>query len=60
MKYGYVHHKEGKYALHIPRAEEYLSSPAVSEADHRRMKEKLCIDEIRARVSSVPLHLTLG
>lgn len=60
MKYGYVHHKEGKYALHVPRAEEYSNSPAVSEVDNRRMKDELWIDEIRARVSSVPLHLTFG
>ena len=60
MKYGYVRHEEGKYALPVPSVMEYSSSPAASEADYRQMKEKICIDEIRARVYSVPLNLTLG
>ena len=60
MKYRYMHSKNQKYGLFVPHLEEYSSSPMMSDAGYRQMKDKIRVDEIKAKAAPVPLHLTLG
>jgi hypothetical protein len=60
VKYGYMHSKNGKYELFVPHVEEYSSPRTASEVDNCSMKDEIRVDEIKAKATSVPLHLTLG
>lgn len=60
MTYGYMNSKNGKYNLLIPRAKAHSSSPTASKEDYGQITENIRIDEIKAKATSTPLHLTLG
>jgi hypothetical protein len=60
MKYGYVNNKNGKHGVFFSRAETRLCSPKIPELVHRESKDQISLDEVKAKVTPMQLHLTLG
>jgi hypothetical protein len=60
MKYGYVNNKIGKRGVFFPDAETRSCSPKISETDCRESKDQIRLDEVKAKVTLMQLHLTLG
>jgi len=60
MKYGYVKPSSDKNVVIASCAKSQSGSPVTSEADYHKTVDETRVDEIKARVASVPLHLTLG
>jgi hypothetical protein len=59
MKYGYREPSNDKLVVIASCIRTQPASPAIGEAEYRRMKEKTRVNEIKARAASVPLHQTL-
>ena len=60
MKYGYVNNKIGKHDMFFPTSEEHLCSPTIPETNYRESTNQISLDEARAKVTPLQLHLTLG
>ena len=60
MKYGYLNENRKKSDLSVAIVAVRSSLPKVSKTDLCETKDRIRIDEIRAGITPMQLHLTLG